>query len=83
MIVKITRQARMELEDLPTVIQDRVQWIVQRLANWPEVSGAKPLSGSLAGWYRIRTGDYRIRFVVVGNEIIIDRIAHRRDVYEE
>jgi mRNA-degrading endonuclease RelE of RelBE toxin-antitoxin system len=56
---------------------------MRRLGKWPNVSGARPLSGRLAGWYRIRTGDYRIRFAVVGNEVLIDRIAHRREMCEE
>jgi hypothetical protein len=31
----------------------------------------------------VRTGDWRVIFRPVGDEIRIVRIAHRRDVYEE
>jgi mRNA-degrading endonuclease RelE of RelBE toxin-antitoxin system len=41
------------------------------------------LRGELAGWFRLRTGDYRIRFKVAGETVIVDRICHRRDVYED
>jgi mRNA-degrading endonuclease RelE of RelBE toxin-antitoxin system len=45
---------------LPERIKARVTRIIARLEDWPEVSGAKPLRGDLAGHYRIRTGDYRV-----------------------
>jgi mRNA-degrading endonuclease RelE of RelBE toxin-antitoxin system len=56
---------------------------LERLENLPEVSGAKPLSGNLAGWYRLRTGDYRVRFLIREETVIVDQIGHRREFYEE
>jgi mRNA interferase RelE/StbE len=32
--------------------------------------------------YRLRMGDYRALFDVDGNEIVIQKIGHRKDVYE-
>ncbi len=55
----------------------------ERLEHWPEMSGAKPLREDLAGWYRLRTGDYRLRFRVQGETIIVDKIGHRREFYED
>ena len=49
---------------------------------WQDVSGAKPLSGTLAGNYRLRTGDYRLRFRVEGDIVRVDKIGHRREFYE-
>jgi len=62
--VTLTREAAEGLEDLPLVIHARVLSLLERLANWPAVSGAKPLAGPLAGRYRLRTGDYRVQFRV-------------------
>jgi mRNA-degrading endonuclease RelE of RelBE toxin-antitoxin system len=56
---------------------------MERLQHWPEVSGAKPLSGRLAGRFRLRTGDYRLQFRAQGNNIVIERIGHRAGFYEE
>jgi mRNA-degrading endonuclease RelE of RelBE toxin-antitoxin system len=56
--------------------------IIERLGRWPEVSGAKPLRGKLAGRYRIRTGDYRLQFRVRGDEVIIERMGHRGRFYD-
>jgi mRNA-degrading endonuclease RelE of RelBE toxin-antitoxin system len=66
---------------LPRGIQPRVDKIILRLSKWPQVSGAKPLVGNLAGNFRIRTGDYRIVFRVVGDKVIVWKIGDRKDVY--
>jgi mRNA-degrading endonuclease RelE of RelBE toxin-antitoxin system len=53
------------------------------LQQWPAVSGAKALSANLAGFFRIRIGDYRLRFYVVGAQVIVDKIGHRRDFFDD
>ena len=80
--VTLTREAAEGLEDLPLVIHSRVLSLLQRLANWPAVSGAKPLTGSLAGRYRLRTGDYRLQFRVAGQAVIVEKIGHRDRFYD-
>lgn len=81
--VFLTPEAQKDVTRLPLGIRARMAKVFVRLAAWPDVSGAKPLTGNLAGRYRIRTGDYRIRFRVEGARVIIERIGHRKDVYEE
>jgi mRNA interferase RelE/StbE len=83
MDVELTPDALEDYRDLPGVMQKRVKKVLERLRNWPGVSGVKALSGNLAGWYRIRTGDYRIRFRVEGDHIVVGKIGHRKDVYED
>ena len=80
--VSATQDALRELARLPKVIRQRVRKLFRRLESWPDVSGAKALSGDLAGWYRVRTGGYRVRFYVKGDTVIVDKIAHRKDIYE-
>jgi mRNA-degrading endonuclease RelE of RelBE toxin-antitoxin system len=67
---------------LPLAIHSRVVLLLERLAIWPTVSGAKPLSGPLAGRYRLRTGDYRLQFRVEGQTVIVEKIGHRDRFYE-
>ena len=81
--VELTPEAAQQFDRLPRVIRARVNRLRARLERWPEVSGAKPLSGNLAGWYRLRTGDYRLRFRVQGETIIVDKIGHRKEFYED
>jgi mRNA interferase RelE/StbE len=84
MRVVLTREAQKQIDDLPGVIQARIYGVLVRLQDWPEVSGAKPLKGALAGYYRIRTGDYRIQFRVEEAQILIVvvKVGHRDGFYE-
>lgn len=81
--VIMTPEAFEQAERLPKTIRTRVLQLVERLKQWPEVSGAKPLTGELAGCYRMRTGDYRLRFSVEEETVVVDKIGHRRDFYED
>jgi mRNA interferase RelE/StbE len=81
-IVTLTVEAENQVERLPKNIHARMLKLVQRLEKWPAVSGAKPLSGNLAGWYRLRTGDYRLRFRVKGEQVVVDKVGHRSEFYE-
>ena len=80
--VTLELEAAEQLGKLPERIKSRAANIIQRLGDWPVVSGAKPLRGELAGHYRIRTGDYRLQFRVEGDELIIERMGHRDRFYE-
>ena len=82
MDVLLTPQAQKEFDRLPAVVKERMRELFRRLSHWPAVSGVKQLSGNLAGFYRLRTGDYRLRFQVRGRQVIVDKIGHRKDVYE-
>ena len=83
--VLITPEAQQQFSRLPRVIQARVLKIFVRLRDWPDVSGAKPLSGDLAGHYRIRTGDYRVQFRVDETNdlarVFVEKIGHRDGFY--
>ena len=81
--VELTPEAAEQAERLPKVIHKRVLALVERLQDWPMVSGAKPLRGDLAGFYRLRTGDYRLRFRVKAQRVIVDKIGHRSEFYED
>ncbi|MCX7408756.1 MAG: type II toxin-antitoxin system RelE/ParE family toxin [Planctomycetales bacterium] len=80
--VRLTEQAQADLEELPITIHARVLTLFDRLEKWPEVSGAKPTRGNLAGFFRLRTGDYRLIFRVTGETVIVQRIGHRDGFYE-
>jgi mRNA-degrading endonuclease RelE of RelBE toxin-antitoxin system len=81
--VLLSPAAAREMEALPEVIQVRVQAILERLRLWPQVGGAKPLSGKLARRFRIRTGDYRVQFRLRAGNVIVERIGHRDGFYED
>jgi mRNA-degrading endonuclease RelE of RelBE toxin-antitoxin system len=81
-MVRLTATARKQLQQLPASIRARMYDLLERLEKWPNVSGAKPLRGNLAGRYRLRTGDFRMQFRVVGDVVVIEQIGHRDGFYE-
>jgi mRNA interferase RelE/StbE len=83
MPIFLSTQAQEAILRLPKVVRLRLRTMLAELERWPVVSGVKPLRGNLAGWYRKRTGDYRVIFRVSGGNIFVEKIGHRRDVYEE
>ena len=82
MTVILTPEAQANFHALPAIMQARVLGVLERLASWPSVSGAKALRGRWVGHFRIRTGDWRVVFRVITPKIIIVTIAHRSKVYE-
>ena len=56
--------------------------IETRLGNEPGKYG-KPLRGSLKGYWKLRVGDIRVVFKVVGNDLLILGIINRKIVYEK
>lgn len=91
--VRISPEVQAQIDDLPKRIRLRMERVVVRLADWPRVSGAKPLRGDLAGHYRVRTGDYRLQFHVrlgdktqqppIPDVVLIEKVGHRDGFYEE
>ncbi|HEY1922523.1 MAG TPA: type II toxin-antitoxin system RelE/ParE family toxin [Tepidisphaeraceae bacterium] len=81
--VELTREAEKDVDALPKAIRLRLLKVVRRLEKWPDVSGAKPLRGSLAARFRVRTGDYRVQFYLDGNIVVIEKVGHRDRFYED
>jgi len=50
----------------------------------PEKADAYPvLKGQFAGLRKFRIGDYRVIYAILGNEAVVLRIGHRKDVYKK
>jgi mRNA-degrading endonuclease RelE of RelBE toxin-antitoxin system len=83
--VVLTPDAVRDLGSLPRPIIARMGRLVERLREWPNVSGAKPLRGDLAGKYRLRTGDYRLQFRIEQERRIVkvQRKVKKKTVVEE
>jgi mRNA interferase RelE/StbE len=72
--------------DLPLIdaqIQKRIKRAIEtRLMTEPHQYG-KPLRKTLKGYWKLRVGDYRIVFRIIGHDIYILGIIHRKKVYEK
>ncbi len=75
--------ARRDLSAIPLNVQSRIgQALAARLQEAPEKYG-QPLHGTLRGYWKLRVGDYRVVFRIVGGEVWILGILHRRQVYQD
>jgi mRNA interferase RelE/StbE len=72
-------------EDLPKLDKAnaaRIRRAIEtRLLVAPQDYG-EPLRRTLKGYWKLRVGDYRVVFLVKGEEILILGILHRKEVYE-
>ncbi|MBO0709134.1 MAG: type II toxin-antitoxin system RelE/ParE family toxin [Candidatus Dormibacteraeota bacterium] len=80
--VTLAPSAVRELKKLPPDARRRVQGVIELLAGNPRPPAAKPLVGG-AGEWRVRTGVYRVIYEINDQalDVLILRIAHRREVY--
>lgn len=81
--VVLTAAAADELDQINNPVHARILKLLVRLEKWPEVSGVKALRGDLVGKYRLRTGDYRLQFFIVGSRLTVEKIGHRDGFYED
>jgi len=73
---------RFDIKKLPNSIKGRVKSAIEnKLMVEPELFGL-PLRKSLKGYRKLRVGDYRIVFKIVGKIVKVILIQHRRDVYK-
>lgn len=64
-------------------IRERIRSaIATRLTSEPALYG-KPLRGTLAGYWKLRVGDWRVVYAIRGEEVIVFAIKHRNRVYDE
>ena len=56
--------------------------IEERLATQPEAYG-KPLQRTLKGYWKLRVGDFRVVFKIIGDEILILAVMHRKNIYSK
>lgn len=72
-----------DLKFIPANRKERIRKAIEtRLAKNPILSG-QPLRQSLKGHRKLRIGDWRVIYRVEVNSVIILKIGHRREVYEE
>ena len=80
----ISKSVQKQINDLPSQIRNRVVEKIQSLAQEPRPSDVVKLKG-FGKEYRIRIGDYRVRYEIDDSSQIIRLLQckHRRDVYRK
>lgn len=71
---------RHDLKKITRGDQERIlHQIGETLAGNP-MSG-EPLHGEFAGLFKLRVGDYRVVYALVGKDVLVLRIRHRSKAY--
>jgi len=71
-----------DILQLDAKLKARIKHAIEtRLTTEPQQYGA-PLRKTLRGYWKLRVGDYRVVFKIVGPEIWGLGIIHRKKVYE-
>ena len=69
-----------DLRRLDRAEADRV--LTKLAEELPHCADACPeLAGRFAGLRRFRVGDYRVLFAILGDTVLVTRIAHRGEAY--
>ena len=71
--------------DLARIDKTLARRILNRLEKdlSKEADSFPPLKGRFAGLRKYRVGDYRVIFAIVGNDVLVLRIGHTREVYKK
>jgi mRNA interferase RelE/StbE len=77
--VVVTSRFRRDVRKLPRAVQEVVLAALDVIARDP-YQGEKMKATEVGEW-KYRVGDYRIRYDIVGTDIVFLIVRHRRDVY--
>jgi len=75
-----TQRAARDIKKLDSNTKDRIGKTLLRYSVEP-LRFAEKLSDPMLGGYRFRIGDYRVIFDIEGNEVVVLRVGHRREIY--
>lgn len=75
-----TQRAIRDVRKLEGPIKLRIGKALLRFQEKP-IHYAEKITDPKLGSYRFRIGDYRVIFDLEGEDIVILRIGHRRDIY--
>lgn len=77
-----THRAIKDIERLDPKIKRRIGKTLLRYEGDP-LKYAERLTDSRLGTYRFRIGDYRVVFDLEGDEIVVLRVGHRKNIYRK
>jgi mRNA interferase RelE/StbE len=77
----ISNRFRRDLRGLDAPVPRRVLEALERLQENPR-SGSRLTNVTIGAW-RVRVGDYRIRYDIEGDRVLLYRVRHRREIYRD
>jgi mRNA interferase RelE/StbE len=81
--VRFAERAIADMQRLAPTARRRILRRIQWLAENFESLIPLPLTGDLAGFFKLRVGDYRVVYSIVQAEriLVVQLVGHRRDIY--
>lgn len=83
--IRLTPTFQRDLESLPSSVQGKVLEAIKRLETAPfgPPPKVKKLKGKGVGQWRLEVWPYRVRYDIIGREVVLYRVRHRKDIYRE
>ncbi len=81
--VRLTQSFQRDLERLPASAQEKVLEAIKHLETNPfgPAPKIKKLKGKGVGRWRLEVWRYRVRYDVIGQEVALYRVRHRKEIY--
>jgi len=76
-----TRRAEKDIKKLDPPTRNHIGKALLKLQNNP-IAYSEKLTDPKIGTYRFRIGDYRVIFDIEGNDVVILRVGHRKEIYK-
>lgn len=80
--VRWSHSALETLEQFDPTVRERILGKVSWLRDNFGETAPRRLKRDLKGFYKLRIGDYRIVYSIHANEIVIEDVGHRSDIYK-
>lgn len=78
--IVFSKRAMRDISRLEPEIKEKIGHTLGRYGKDPLNYARKMIDPSL-GSYRFRVGDYRVIFDIEGDEIVVLRVDHRKEIY--
>ena len=72
-----------DIAAFPENIKSRIKKAIEQRLIIDPIKYGEPLRRTLRGYRKLRVGDYRIIYKIEKNTIVILKIGHRKEVYNE
>lgn len=84
-LVRLTPRFQRDLEALPRAAQERILEAIRRLETNPfgPPPTIKKLKGKGAGQWRLEVWPFRMRYDIRGEDVVLYRVRHRKDIYRD
>lgn len=70
-----------DLRKIPPSLRRRIESAIEKLKQDPFCG--RTLEAVAIGRWRVRIGDYRIRYDVIGNDVVLHCVRHRKEIYRK